>query len=173
MSAYLFSSVCSAGCLTAMARQTLCTDSKVKANPSFFQGSPSLVPEHRAQPWMSMLPSRRPPQAADAWLMCQQQQMLRSACCFPAIDPQHPPDCPANPSPMHGQSNFRGHSAALRVKHTAVDTLLPQIGQLFQIFQILGTPDSACWPGVAELPDWQACFPAWPPKDLSQVIPGS
>ena len=44
-----------------------------------------------------------------------------------------------------------------------------QIGQLFQIFQVLGTPDDVCWPGHADLPDWQSCFPAWPPKDLSQV----
>ena len=44
-----------------------------------------------------------------------------------------------------------------------------QIGQLFKIFQILGTPDPIRWPEVVHLPDWQVGFPQWPPQDLHQV----
>ena len=46
-----------------------------------------------------------------------------------------------------------------------------QIGQLYQIFRVLGTPCDAAWPGVSQLPDWQACFPSWQPQDLGQVPP--
>ena len=50
-------------------------------------------------------------------------------------------------------------------------TVLPalQIGQLFQIFSKLGTPDELCWKGVTQLPDWQAHFPKWAPRDLQEV----
>lgn len=48
-----------------------------------------------------------------------------------------------------------------------------EIGQLFEIFQTLGTPADAegSWPGVSRLPDYRDVFPKWPPKRLSQVLP--
>ena len=44
-----------------------------------------------------------------------------------------------------------------------------QIGQLFKIFMVLGTPGDELWPGVIDLPDWQPGFPQWQPQDLAQV----
>lgn len=44
-----------------------------------------------------------------------------------------------------------------------------QVGQLFSIFQKLGTPDESVWQGVSLLPDWQPLFPKWAPQDLQQV----
>jgi len=41
-----------------------------------------------------------------------------------------------------------------------------EIGQLYQIFKVLGTPDEKSWPGVASLPDWQPIFPKWTVKPL-------
>lgn len=48
-----------------------------------------------------------------------------------------------------------------------------EIGQLFEIFQTLGTPMDAegSWPDVSKLPDYRDVFPKWPPKKLTQVIP--
>jgi len=47
-----------------------------------------------------------------------------------------------------------------------------EIGQLFQIFRILGTPTEANWPGVSSLPDYKSAFPQWdPPEDIQQVLP--
>lgn len=36
-----------------------------------------------------------------------------------------------------------------------------EIDQLHKIFQLLGTPDEAAWPGVSSLPHWQPTFPQW------------
>ncbi|CAD2214137.1 cyclin-dependent kinase [Angomonas deanei] len=48
-----------------------------------------------------------------------------------------------------------------------------EIGQLFEIFQVLGTPADmeGSWPGVSILPDYRDVFPKWPPKRLSSVMP--
>lgn len=48
-----------------------------------------------------------------------------------------------------------------------------EIGQLFEVFQTLGTPMDAegSWPGVSRLPDYRDVFPKWSPKHLSQVLP--
>lgn len=48
-----------------------------------------------------------------------------------------------------------------------------EIGQLFEIFQVLGTPSdlSESWPGVSRLPDYRDAFPKWSPKPLSSVCP--
>lgn len=46
-----------------------------------------------------------------------------------------------------------------------------EIGQLFQIFRVLGTPGEAAWPGVTDLPNWQPCFPSWAPQPLSERVP--
>ena len=44
-----------------------------------------------------------------------------------------------------------------------------QIGQLFKIFQVLGTPSESTWQGVEGMPCWQAQFPQWPARDLAEV----
>jgi serine/threonine protein kinase len=46
---------------------------------------------------------------------------------------------------------------------------LLQIGQLFKIFEVLGTPSENIWKGVSNMPDWQARFPQWPRQDLAQA----
>jgi cyclin-dependent kinase 3 len=48
-----------------------------------------------------------------------------------------------------------------------------EIGQLFEIFQVLGTPTEASglWPGVSRLPDFRDVFPRWTPQALQAVIP--
>ena len=46
-----------------------------------------------------------------------------------------------------------------------------QIGQLYKIFRVLGTPDATVWPGIEELPDWQPGFPKWQRQDLTQARP--
>lgn len=44
-----------------------------------------------------------------------------------------------------------------------------QIGMLLAIFQLLGTPDDAQWPGVSRLPDWCPLFPRFRARGLAQV----
>jgi serine/threonine protein kinase len=46
-----------------------------------------------------------------------------------------------------------------------------EIGQLFKIFQILGTPNDDTWSNVSKLPDYKASFPQWKAKQLSEVFP--
>lgn len=46
-----------------------------------------------------------------------------------------------------------------------------EIGQLFKIFQTMGTPDEVSWPGVSALPDWGSSFPRWPAKNLAKKFP--
>jgi len=45
-----------------------------------------------------------------------------------------------------------------------------EIDQLFQIFQILGTPDDQVWPGVSKLTGFQSNFPKWKGKGLSSIL---
>ena len=45
-----------------------------------------------------------------------------------------------------------------------------QIGQLFKIFQTLGTPDEGIWPGVSQLPDYKPLFPKWSKQELKRVV---
>lgn len=44
-----------------------------------------------------------------------------------------------------------------------------QIGQLFKIFQVLGTPSESTWQGVEGMPCWQTQFPQWHARDLTEV----
>jgi len=44
-----------------------------------------------------------------------------------------------------------------------------EIDTIFKIFQKLGTPTEAMWPGVSELPDFKPNFPRWPPRGWSQI----
>jgi len=48
-----------------------------------------------------------------------------------------------------------------------------EIGQLYEIFQVLGTPAdvNGLWPGVSRLPDYSNMFPKWEPKDLQAKLP--
>lgn len=46
-----------------------------------------------------------------------------------------------------------------------------QIGQLYTIFQKLGTPTEAIWRDVSQLPYWQPRFPQWHAQDLQQATP--
>ncbi len=46
-----------------------------------------------------------------------------------------------------------------------------EIGQLFKIFQIMGTPNEETWPNVSKLPDYKKTFPQWKPKVLSDIFP--
>jgi len=46
-----------------------------------------------------------------------------------------------------------------------------EIGQLFKIFRVLGTPNETVWPGVSLLKDYKKTFPNWKPQLLGQVIP--
>lgn len=46
-----------------------------------------------------------------------------------------------------------------------------EIGQIFQIFKLLGTPTEEDWPGVTELKNYKSTFPKWKGKDLNEEIP--
>lgn len=36
-----------------------------------------------------------------------------------------------------------------------------EIGQIFKIFKIMGTPSDENWQGISDLPDFKASFPQW------------
>jgi len=44
-----------------------------------------------------------------------------------------------------------------------------EIDTVFKIFQKLGTPTEAMWPGVGELPDFKTTFPKWPPRGWTNI----
>jgi cyclin-dependent kinase 3 len=46
-----------------------------------------------------------------------------------------------------------------------------EIGQLYEVFQVLGTPTEAQWPGVSRLPDFCDAFPRWAPSDIRALLP--
>ncbi len=46
-----------------------------------------------------------------------------------------------------------------------------EIGQIFKIFQIMGTPNEGIWPGVSKLPDFKITFPQWKARDLGDIVP--
>jgi cyclin-dependent kinase 2 len=46
-----------------------------------------------------------------------------------------------------------------------------EIGQLFKIFQIMGTPNEENWPGITKLKDYSINFPQWKPKKLKDLFP--
>lgn len=45
-----------------------------------------------------------------------------------------------------------------------------QIGMLLAIFQLLGTPADAQWPGVSSLRNWCPLFPRFRARGLAQVM---
>jgi len=44
-----------------------------------------------------------------------------------------------------------------------------EIDTSFKIFQKLGTPTEAMWPGLSELPDFKPSFPKWKPKGWANI----
>ena len=46
-----------------------------------------------------------------------------------------------------------------------------EIGQLFKIFQIMGTPNEENWPGITKLKDYSINFPQWKPKKIKDLFP--
>lgn len=44
------------------------------------------------------------------------------------------------------------------------------VGQLYAIFKILGTPSAKTWPGVQRLPEFKETFPKWSPADLGSLF---
>lgn len=46
-----------------------------------------------------------------------------------------------------------------------------EFSQLMTIFQVLGTPTDAVWPGVGRLPYYNVEFPQWEPTSLAARIP--
>ncbi len=46
-----------------------------------------------------------------------------------------------------------------------------EIDELFKIFQLLGTPDEAAYPGVSALPEFKEIFPKWRRQDLAAAAP--
>ena len=46
-----------------------------------------------------------------------------------------------------------------------------EIGQLYEIFQVLGTPTANLWQGVSSLPDFKECFPRWQVQCLDKFVP--
>jgi len=46
-----------------------------------------------------------------------------------------------------------------------------EIGQLFKIFQIMGTPNEKSWPDVINLPEYKTTFPQWRPTSFIDLFP--
>jgi len=44
-----------------------------------------------------------------------------------------------------------------------------EIDTVFKIFQKLGTPTEAVWPGLHGLPDFKPTFPKWPPRGWAAI----
>lgn len=45
-----------------------------------------------------------------------------------------------------------------------------EIGQLFKIFQLTGTPTAADWPDVEKLPDYKPLFPKFRKPDYNEFL---
>ncbi len=46
-----------------------------------------------------------------------------------------------------------------------------EIGQLFKIFQVAGTPNETLWPGITSYPEYKSTFPKWKPQNLAEILP--
>jgi len=46
-----------------------------------------------------------------------------------------------------------------------------EIGQLYKIFQVMGTPNEDMWPGVSSYPLWRSSFPSWATQEWRRVFP--
>lgn len=47
-----------------------------------------------------------------------------------------------------------------------------EIGQLFKIFRVLGTPREELWPDISKLPHFKQNFPNWSPLNSEKLLPG-
>ena len=47
-----------------------------------------------------------------------------------------------------------------------------EIGQLYKIFQVMGTPTEKTWPDVVNLQDYKKTFPRWKTQNLNELLPG-
>lgn len=45
-----------------------------------------------------------------------------------------------------------------------------EIGTIFKILQLLGTPSEDTWPGLSHLEYWMSEFPRWPPTELMPIF---
>eukprot|EP00928_Gymnodinium_smaydae_P083181 TRINITY_DN6642_c0_g1_i1.p1 TRINITY_DN6642_c0_g1~~TRINITY_DN6642_c0_g1_i1.p1 ORF type:complete len:116 (+),score=17.82 TRINITY_DN6642_c0_g1_i1:50-349(+) len=45
-----------------------------------------------------------------------------------------------------------------------------EIGTLFAIMKVLGTPSEQSWPGVSLLPEWHTAFPQWKHVGVERVL---
>lgn len=45
-----------------------------------------------------------------------------------------------------------------------------EIGQIFKIFKIMGTPTDETWQGIDDLPDFKATFPQWRVDDPKENL---
>ena len=46
-----------------------------------------------------------------------------------------------------------------------------EIGQLYEIFRVLGTPSEREWEGVSALPDFKGVFPKWEKRPMAEIVP--
>lgn len=46
-----------------------------------------------------------------------------------------------------------------------------EIGQIFKIFQVVGTPNEDIWPGVMKLPEFKLSFPQWKKQKFEELFP--
>ena len=46
-----------------------------------------------------------------------------------------------------------------------------EIDELYRIFQVMGTPNEAVWPGVTSLEYWRSSFPQWKRQEWSTTFP--
>eukprot|EP00759_Apiculatamorpha_spiralis_P012253 PhF_6_TR19285/c0_g1_i1/m.28351/K02206/CDK2; cyclin-dependent kinase 2 len=46
-----------------------------------------------------------------------------------------------------------------------------EIGQLYEVFQVLGTPSETMWTGVSSLPDFKDAFPRWAKTPMERIVP--
>jgi len=64
-------------------------------------------------------------------------------------------------------------SAGCIIAEMAVDRPIfagdSEIGTIFKIMKLLGTPTEGTWPGVSELRHWKPTFPQWPVTDLEPL----
>mgnify|MGYP002620688590 FL=1 len=45
-----------------------------------------------------------------------------------------------------------------------------QIGQIFKIFSILGTPNEINWPGITSITHFKLTFPKFPSMEISKIV---
>ena len=87
---------------------------------------------------------------------------LRAGPCAP-LPPELVVPVPVPPPPSQAELRVRACVRAPQAGDSEIDTL-------FKIFQLLGTPSTAAWPGLAELPHHSPVFPRWPAQLLTKKV---